>query len=100
MSEIITPSQTVGPYFGFALPWEDGPFVVPAGTAGAIRLEGRIIDGDGEAVPDALVETWQADPAGRFAHPDDPRGAVEWGEFRGFGRCPVDAEGREVKLEL
>ena len=36
-----------------------------------------------------MVETWQADPEGRFAHPDDPRGAVEWGEFRGFARCPV-----------
>jgi len=88
-----TPSQTVGPYFGFALPWPQGPFAVPEGTPDAIRIEGRILDGEGQPVPDAMVETWQADAEGRFAHPDDPRGAVEWGEFRGFARCPVDAEG-------
>jgi protocatechuate 3,4-dioxygenase alpha subunit len=43
-------------------------------------------------VPDALIETWQADPQGRFDHPDDPRGPVAG--FRGFGRCPTDADGR------
>lgn len=95
-----TPSQTVGPYFGFALPWPQGPFVVPEGTAGAIRIEGTVLDGAGAPVPDALIETWQADAEGRFAHPDDPRGAVEWGEFRGFARCPVDAEGRYSILTL
>ena len=69
-----TPSQTVGPFFSLGLPWEDGPFVVPAGTPGAIRIGGRVLDGAGDPVPDALVETWQADPDGRFDHPDDPRG--------------------------
>jgi protocatechuate 3,4-dioxygenase alpha subunit len=44
-------------------------------------------------VPDALIETWQADPGGRFAHPDDPRGSAS-GEFRAFGRCPTDDQGR------
>ena len=46
-------------------------------------------------MPDALVETWQADPDGRFSHPDDPRGAVEprRAAFRGFGRCPTAADG-------
>jgi protocatechuate 3,4-dioxygenase alpha subunit len=95
-----TPSQTIGPYFGFALPWEGGPLVVPEGTAGAIRVEGRILDGEGAGIPDALVETWQADRDGRFAHPDDPRGAVEWGEFRGFGRCPTDDDGGYSILTL
>jgi protocatechuate 3,4-dioxygenase alpha subunit len=95
-----TPSQTVGPYFGFALSWADGPLVVPEGTEGAIRIEGRLLDGLGAPVPDGLIETWQADPDGRFAHPDDPRGAVEWGEFRGLGRCPTDAEGRWSVLTL
>jgi protocatechuate 3,4-dioxygenase alpha subunit len=89
-----TPSQTVGPYFGFALSWADGPFVVPEGTAGAIRIEGRLLDGLGAPVPDGLIETWQADADGRFAHPDDPRGAVDWGGFGGFGRCATDAAGR------
>jgi len=87
-----TPSQTVGPFFAIALPWPDGPGVVPAGSAGAIRIGGRVLDGAGEPVPDALVETWQADPAGRFDHPDDPRGAVAG--FRGFGRCPTAPDGR------
>jgi protocatechuate 3,4-dioxygenase alpha subunit len=86
-----TPSQTVGPFFSLGLPWEDGPFVVPEGSEGAIRIRGRVLDGAGDPVPDALVETWQADPAGRFPHPDDPRGPAHG--FRGFGRCPTGADG-------
>jgi protocatechuate 3,4-dioxygenase, alpha subunit len=86
-----TPSQTVGPFFSLGLPWEDGPFVVPEGTDGAIRIRGRVFDGAGEPVGDALVETWQADPGGRFPHPDDPRGPARG--FRGFGRCPTSAGG-------
>ena len=88
----LTPSQTVGPFFAHCLPWADGPYVVTADTAGAFWLRGRIIDENGDPVPDALVESWQADPEGRFAHPDDPRGAGV--EFRGFGRCPTDAHGQ------
>jgi protocatechuate 3,4-dioxygenase, alpha subunit len=96
-----TPSQTVGPFFSFGLEWEDGPYAVPEGTAGAITVEGRLFDGLGHPVPDGIIETWQADPDGRFAHPDDPRGAVEWGDgFRGFARCPTDAEGRWSILTL
>lgn len=91
MSGGTTPSQTVGPFFSVGLPWEDGPFVVPEGTRGAIRIRGRVFDGAGEPVPDALVETWQADPDGRFDHPDDPRGRVAG--FRGFARCPTGADG-------
>ncbi|NUT47235.1 MAG: protocatechuate 3,4-dioxygenase subunit alpha [Saccharothrix sp.] len=95
MSELrTTPSQTVGPFFSFGLVWEDGPFVVPEGTPGAFRLGGTVYDGEGLPVPDAVVETWQADPDGRFDHPDDPRGAVRWKDFRGFGRCATDPEGR------
>ncbi|MEU7529522.1 protocatechuate 3,4-dioxygenase subunit alpha [Saccharothrix sp. NPDC042600] len=91
---ITTPAQTVGPFFAIGLPWEDGPFVVPEGTPGAFRVEGSVLDGRGDPVPDAVVETWQADPDGRFDHPDDPRGAVRWKDFRGFGRCATDADGR------
>ena len=64
MSPRTTPSQTVGPFFAIGLPWPDGPDVVPAGTEGAIWLRGRVLDGAGEGVPDALVETWQAGPDG------------------------------------
>jgi protocatechuate 3,4-dioxygenase alpha subunit len=92
----ITPSQTVGPFFSHALPWPDGPYVVPDGTPGAVWLRGRVLDGAGEPVPDALVETWQADPDGRFAHPDDPQGTATG--FRGFGRCPTDPDGRYAIL--
>ena len=71
----LTPSQTVGPYLAIGLPWPDGPTVVPEDTPGAITITGRLLDGEGAPVPDGLIETWQADPDGRFAHPDDPRGA-------------------------
>jgi protocatechuate 3,4-dioxygenase, alpha subunit len=85
VSPATTPSQTVGPFFGFGLPWPEGPYVVPPGTPGAIRLHGRLIDGGGDPVPDGLVETWQADAEGRYPDGDGP--------FRGFGRCPTDADG-------
>jgi protocatechuate 3,4-dioxygenase alpha subunit len=87
-----TPSQTVGPFFAIGLPWPDGELVVPEGTAGAIRLHGTVYDGARDPVPDAMVETWQADPDGGFAHPHDPRGAA--GSFRGFGRSLCDGSGR------
>jgi protocatechuate 3,4-dioxygenase alpha subunit len=92
----ITPSQTVGPFLAIGLPWPDGPFVVPEGTPGAITITGQVLDGAGEPVPDAVVETWQADAGSRFDHPDDPRGAVGPATpgFRGFGRCATDLDGR------
>ena len=86
-----TPSQTVGPYLALGLTWEDGPEVVPDGTPGSIWIRGRLLDGNGTPVPDGLVETWQADENGRFAHPERVRGETS---FRGFGRCPTDPEGR------
>ena len=87
----ITPSQTVGPFFAFALPYEGGERVVPPDRPDAIRIAGAVVDGAGEPVSDALIEIWQADPAGRFAHPEDPRG--DEAAFTGFGRCPTDADG-------
>jgi protocatechuate 3,4-dioxygenase alpha subunit len=95
VSEPLTPSQTVGPYFAMRLPWPEGPYVVPAGTPGAVTIYGRLTDGAGDPVPDGLIETWQADAAGRFAHPGDPRGPVPDGDlaFRGFGRCPTGHDG-------
>jgi protocatechuate 3,4-dioxygenase alpha subunit len=89
-----TPSQTVGPYLGIGLPWFDGPHVVDDGTPGSFVLSGVLSDGTGDPVPDGLIEVWQADPDGRFAHPDDPRGAVDRAGFRGFGRCETDGVGR------
>ncbi len=89
-----TPSQTVGPFLSIALPWDDGPELVADGTPGALVISGVVSDGAGDPVPDALIESWQADPDGRFPHPDDPRGAVSYDGFRPFGRCPTDRDGR------
>ncbi len=91
-----TPSQTVGPFFSFGLtdPWPEGEAVVAPCHAGAIEVHGQVLDGHGDPLPDALIETWQADPDGRFDHPDDPRGAVAFEGFRGFGRSGTDGEGR------
>jgi len=93
MSLGLTPSQTVGPFFAHALTWLDGPVV--ADSPDSFWLRGRIFDGAGDPVPDALVESWQADPAGRFDHPDDPRGAQKPSVpgFRGFGRSATDDAG-------
>lgn len=99
MSEIQrlgpTPSQTVGPFLSIGLTWDGGADVVPPGTPGEILIGGTLYDGASEPVTDGLIETWQADPEGRFDHPDDPRGAVAPSVpgFRGFGRCPTDSAG-------
>lgn len=90
----ITPSQTVGPFFTIGLTWEDGFEVVPDGTRGQIWIRGVISDGAGDPIPDAVVETWQADGDGRFPSAEDPRGAVQCNGFRGLGRSGTDEEGR------
>ena len=76
----ITPSQTVGPFFGVGLPFERGEQVVAPDTPGAIRIEGQVLDGNGDPVTDGLVEIWQADEHGCY-------------QSRGFGRCRTDGEG-------
>jgi protocatechuate 3,4-dioxygenase, alpha subunit len=88
----VTPSQTVGPFFTIGLTWADGSYVVPDGTPGAFWVEGVVYDGAGEPVPDAIVETWQADANGRFAA-GDPRGDGAAG-FRAIGRSGTDDDGR------
>jgi protocatechuate 3,4-dioxygenase alpha subunit len=88
-----TPSSTVGPYLAIGLTWEGGEFVVPADTPAAIWLRGTVFDGNGDPVSDAMVETWQADPDGRFDHPDDPRGAARYPGFTGFGRAQTVPDG-------
>jgi protocatechuate 3,4-dioxygenase, alpha subunit len=97
----LTPSQTVGPYLHIGLLWEHAAHVVAQGTTGAIWLRGRLLDGNGEPVCDGLVETWQADPDGRFDHPDDPRGRRRRDDgFRGLGRCPTGPHGEWAVLTL
>jgi protocatechuate 3,4-dioxygenase, alpha subunit len=77
-----TPSQTVGPFFAFGLC--DPPHVelMAPDAPDAIRIVGRVTDGEGKPVNDAMIEIWQADRDGRYD-----------GEFRGFGRCGTDENG-------
>lgn len=90
-----TPSQTVGPFFHFALLDEDQSELVSPDNPSAIRIEGTVYDGADEVVPDAMLEIWQANSAGRYAHPEDVREDLPLDEnFSGFGRCGTDAEGR------
>jgi protocatechuate 3,4-dioxygenase, alpha subunit len=72
----ITPAQTVGPFLSLGLAWPDGPHAVDPATPGALRIGGRLFDGNGDPVGDGLLETWQVAPA-----------------IRGFGRCLTDGTG-------
>lgn len=90
-----TPFQTLGPFFHFALPFPGGETLVTEKTVGErIVLKGVVRDGGGAPVPEALIEIWQADAAGRYNHPDDDRDAPPDPAFDGFGRAATDAEGR------
>ena len=64
---IPTPSQTVGPFFGFAMPFEGGAHAVAPGSDGAVRIEGQVLDGAGEPVPDAVLEISDGDQFARCA---------------------------------
>jgi protocatechuate 3,4-dioxygenase, alpha subunit len=91
-----TASQTVGPFFHDCL-LRDGahmPTLVTPETLGErIRVEGRVLDGDGAGVPDALIEIWQANAAGRYDHPADARELPRDPQFSGYGRTATDADG-------
>jgi protocatechuate 3,4-dioxygenase, alpha subunit len=96
MTEGLTPSQTVGPFLHLGLLRRlIVATLVDAGDPRAITIRGRLLDGAGEPVPDGLVEIWQANAAGRYAHAADTRDdrPLEHG-FTGFGRCGTDPEGR------
>jgi len=82
-----TPSATVGPYLAIGLTWEDGVWAAAEGTEGGFWIRGQVFDGAGAVVPDAMVETWQADPDGRFPSPEDPRGPSTHPGFRGYARA-------------
>lgn len=105
-----TPSQTVGPFFHYGLPWKGGADLVGASDIGArpdlmppehyllrepcprpaisgtpIEIVGKVLDGAGAAVPDALIEIWQADAMGRYAGSNET--------FVGFGRSSTSDAG-------
>lgn len=83
-----TPSQTVGPFFARDLLWKDGGIVLFPGGGDRITLTGCVFDGNGAPIFDALFETWQADPSGKF--PSGHDGARPYG----YGRVSTDTEGR------
>ena len=108
MSE-ITPSQTVGPFFAYGLAphsrcdwkpsdiydWKEtvgANLQTPDVTGARIRIEGRVLDGDGLPINDAMLEIWQADAQGRYAHPRDNRARPNT-RFKGFGRSSTDKDG-------
>jgi protocatechuate 3,4-dioxygenase alpha subunit len=82
----LTPFQTIGPYFAVAMPAPGHDRLAADSVPGErIRLEGRLLDGAGEPVPDGLIETWQADAEGHYRTSGDG--------FVGFGRVPTDSAG-------
>jgi protocatechuate 3,4-dioxygenase, alpha subunit len=83
-----TPSQTVGPFFGFSLVLGGENILTDDLTQGQrIIVRGQVFDGDGIPINDAMIEIWQADHQGILNHPDDPRYADVDKHFRGFGRA-------------
>ncbi|HSG95797.1 MAG TPA: protocatechuate 3,4-dioxygenase subunit alpha [Afifellaceae bacterium] len=98
-----TPSQTLGPFFAYGLTPEQfgyahraiaGNRLAAAEVPGQhIRIEGRIVDGAGEPIDDAMIEIWQADADGRYAGADRETADSGSGGFAGFGRCGTDDEG-------
>ena len=87
-----TPGQTVGPFYGYALPYEGGERLVDRSDPRAVRLHGTVYDGAGDPVPDCLLEIWQPDEHGRV--PEEPGSLLRDGyTFTGFGRAPADRVG-------
>ncbi|MFF7371379.1 protocatechuate 3,4-dioxygenase subunit alpha [Streptomyces tricolor] len=97
-----TPSHTVGPFYGYALPFPGGEEVAPLGHPDTITVHGRVLDGAGDPLPDALIELWGPRPDGTVPRVDgslrrDPATGGHLGrngvEFTGWGRSQTDAGG-------
>jgi protocatechuate 3,4-dioxygenase, alpha subunit len=94
MTTPSTPSQTIGPFFHDALMRHGVEDLDPKQVAGEpVEIHGRVVDGVGNPVTDALLEIWQADGGGRYRHPADGRHADVPTEFVGFGRLATGADG-------
>jgi len=89
----ITASQTVGPFLKIGLVREGQEYVVPKNASGALKVQGRVYDGEGKPVPDAMIEIWQANVHGKYNHPEDLSDAELVKGFNGFGRSCTDEEG-------
>ena len=94
MSGPGTPSQTVGPFFSIGFAWLERADLSPGASSEAkVSIHGRVLDGDGNPVPDAVLEIWQADAHGRYAHQEDASEPIQASAFFGFGRVPVNDRG-------
>ena len=94
MSLHASGSQTVGPYLHIGLNWLTTRDIAGKGIAGErVAIQGRLIDGNGNGVNDGLVEIWQANAVGKYAHPEDRQRKLLEKGWRGFGRIPTDAKG-------
>jgi protocatechuate 3,4-dioxygenase alpha subunit len=87
-----SPGQTIGPFYGFALPYDGDNVLIPPGDARAVRLQGRVLDGDRLPVPDALIEIWQADSEGRIPQIEGSLRRDGF-TFTGWGRAATDPSG-------
>ena len=95
MSLQTTASQTIGPFLHIGTDWLVTDNLAAPGVSGErVVVEGRIVDGDGKAVGDAIVEIWQANAHGRYAHPEDTQEKPLEPAFKGFGRVATDDHGR------
>jgi protocatechuate 3,4-dioxygenase, alpha subunit len=89
-----TGNQTVGPYLHIGLSWLITPKIAGAGASGErVTIQGRLLDGNGRGVNDGMIEIWQANAHGKYAHPEDKQKKPLERGFRGFGRVPTDARG-------
>src|ERR1700682_5041144 len=90
-----TASQTIGPFLHLGLDWLVIDDLVGDSTTGEkFTIEGRVVDGDRNPVRDAIIEIWQANAHGRYAHPQDTQDKPLEAGFKGFGRVPTDDDGR------
>lgn len=95
MSLRATTSQTVGPFFSIGLSRLKQDDLAGAGVSGErVTIAGRMLDGDGKPVRDGLVETWQANAQGRYAHHEDNQNKSLEADFKGFGRIMTDDDGK------
>ena len=90
-----TTSQTVGPFFTIGLTRMNRSELAGPGVSGEhVTIEGRVVDGDGALIPDAVIEIWQANSFGKYAHPEDLQDKPLEAGFWGYGRVPTDDRGR------
>lgn len=95
MSLQATTSQTVGPFFKIGFEWLYRDNLASNDVSGTrVTIQGRILDGDGNPVPDAVLEIWQANAHGKYAHPEDTQDKPLEPGFKGYGRVPTTSDGR------